>query len=61
MNLRKRQQSGAGLTRHVEEDDVGILADFVGRLAPVEGVGLGFLNLQGAHDFLEEKATITQY
>ena len=54
MNLRKWQESGAGLTRHVEEDDAWILADFVGHRAPVEGVGLGFLNLQGAHDFLEK-------
>lgn len=44
----------AGLTCHMEEDDAGILADFVGRRAPVEGVGLNFLNLQGAHDFLEK-------
>lgn len=49
---RGESESGAGLTRHVEEDDAGILAYFVGGRAPVEAVGLHFLNLQGAHDSL---------
>lgn len=53
-------KNDAGLTRHVEEDDARVLAHFVVSRAPVEGVDLSFLNLQGACDFLGEKTDSTQ-
>lgn len=54
-------KNDAGLTRHVEEDDARVLAHFVVSRAPVEGVDLSFLNLQGARDFLGGKPTTPRH
>jgi len=47
-----KEERKTALTCDVEEDDARILPYFVGGSAPVEGVGLGSLDLQRARDLL---------